>query len=145
MKQYLVGMLPQSNLLAGHEHFVASGRQVRPLTGAADLEPGDLVGVAHVPLLRVPLKGLQHAYQAADDHPERTAAPQAPAAMRSPAPVEAATAVTFPSPELLERFLNPDQRFSFLRAWARLPPHLREVAFDLHDLRWTPTAIEQSG
>ena len=30
-----------------------------PLTGVADLEPGDLVGVAYAPLLRVPLNALQ--------------------------------------------------------------------------------------
>ena len=52
--------------------------------------------------------------------------------------------MTSPSPALLER-LNQDQRSSFLRAWARLPPHLREIAFDLHDPGWTPSAIEQLG
>ena len=48
------------------------------------------------------------------------------------------------SPALLER-LNQDQRSSFLRIWARLPSHLREIAFDLHDPGWTPSAIEQLG
>ena len=47
-----------------------------------------------------------------------------------------------PSPALLER-LNPDQRSSFLLVWARLPPHLREIVFHLHDPGWTPPAIEQ--
>ena len=47
----LVDMLPQPSILSMQEHFVASGRQVLPLTGVADLEPGDLVGVAHAPLL----------------------------------------------------------------------------------------------
>ena len=49
---YLVDMLPQSGILSMQEHFVASGRQVLPLTGVADLEPGDLVGVAHAPASR---------------------------------------------------------------------------------------------
>ena len=57
---------------------------------------------------------------------------------------EAASTVTSPSTALLQR-LKLDQRSSFLRAWARLPPHLREIAFDLHDLGWTPSAIEQLG
>ena len=52
--------------------------------------------------------------------------------------------MTSPSTALLQR-LKLDQRSSFLRAWARLPPHLREIAFDLHDLGWTPSAIEQLG
>ena len=52
--------------------------------------------------------------------------------------------MTPPSPALLER-LNPDQRSSFLRVWARLPPHLREIAFDLHYHGWTPPASEQLG
>ena len=36
-----------------------------PLTGVADREPGDLVGVADAPRLRVPLGGLQHPTRAA--------------------------------------------------------------------------------
>ena len=47
---YLLDMLPQPGILSMQGHFVASGRQVLPLTGVADLEPGDLVGVAHAPL-----------------------------------------------------------------------------------------------
>ena len=46
-REYLVDMLPQPGILSMQEHFVASGRQVLPLTGVTDLEPGDLVGVAH--------------------------------------------------------------------------------------------------
>ena len=41
---YLVDMLPQPGILSMQEHFVVSGRQVLPLTGVADVEPGDLVG-----------------------------------------------------------------------------------------------------
>ena len=52
--------------------------------------------------------------------------------------------MTSPSPALLQR-LNQDQRSLFLRVWARLPPHLREIAFDLHDPGWTFSAIEQLG
>ena len=52
---YLVDMLPQPSFLSTQEHFVAAGRQLLPLTGVADLDPGDLVGVAHSPLFSVPL------------------------------------------------------------------------------------------
>ena len=122
-------MLPQPGILSMQEHFVASGRQVLPLTGVADLEPGDLVGIAHAPLLRVPIDALQHATHAAEPHPAQTADCQVSAVASSLDTGEAASAVTSPSPARLER-LNPDQRSSFLRIWARLPPLLWEIAFD---------------
>ena len=37
------------------KHYVASGRQTIPLTGHRDREPGDILGTALPPLLRVPL------------------------------------------------------------------------------------------
>ena len=40
------------------EYFIVSGRQTIPLTGYRDLEPGDILGIASVPLLRVPLEAL---------------------------------------------------------------------------------------
>ena len=55
-----------------------------------------------------------------------------------------APAVPPPSPTLMER-LNPAQRSAFLRVWARLPPRLREIAFDLRDPGWDPSTIEQLG
>ena len=78
------------------EHFVASGRQVLPLTGVADLEPGDLVGIAHAPLLRVPIDALQHATHAAEPHPAQTADCQVSAVTSSLDTGEAASAVTPP-------------------------------------------------
>ena len=57
---YFVDILPQPDIISGQKHFVASGRQVLPLIVVADLEPGDLVGVAGAPLLRIPLGALQH-------------------------------------------------------------------------------------
>ena len=56
---YLVDMLPQSGLPQNQEYFVASGRQVLSLIGVADLEPGYTLGVAHAPLMSVPLDVLQ--------------------------------------------------------------------------------------
>ena len=105
---------------------------------------GDLVGVAHLPRLSIALDALQHATHAAEPHPDQVTDCQVSAVMSSPDTGEAASAVTPPSPTLLER-LNRDQRSSFLRVWARLPPHLREIAFDLQDPGWTPPAIEQLG
>ena len=142
--QYLVDMLSQPGILSVPEHFVASGRQVLPLTGFADLEAGDLVGVAHAPLLRVPIDALQHATRAAEPHPGQTADCQVPAVTSSLDTGEAASPVMSPSPALVER-LNPDQRSSFSRVWARLPPHLREITFDLQNPGWTSPAIEQLG
>ena len=52
--------------------------------------------------------------------------------------------MTAPSPTPLKR-LNSDQRSSFLRVWARLLPHLREIAVDLHDPGWTPAVIALLG
>ena len=112
--QYLVDMLPQPGLFSVQEHFVTSGRQVLPLTGVADLEPDDLVGVAHSSLLSVPLNALQHADQTAEPHPSQTAERQVSAVTSSPATGEVASAVMSLSPALLER-LNQDQRSSFLR------------------------------
>ena len=112
-----------------------------PLTGVADFEPGDLVGVAHAPLLRVPLDALQHVTHAAETNPGQSADSQVSAVTSSLATGEAASAVTSPSSVLLER-LNLYQRSSFMCVWTRLRPHLREIAFDLHDPGWTTSAIE---
>ena len=72
--QYLVDILPQPDIRSGQKHFVASGRQVLPLIGVADVEPDDLVGVADAPLLRIPLGALQHPIKAAGAHPGQTSA-----------------------------------------------------------------------
>ena len=115
--QYLVDMLPQPGILSMQEHFVASGRQVLPVSSVADLDPGDLVGVIHAPLLRVPVGALQHATHAAEPHPGQFADCQVSAVMSSPDTGEAASPVAPPSLALLER-LNSDQRSSFLCVWA---------------------------
>ena len=57
--RYTVEMLPQSDLPFAEKHFVASMRQVLPIVGAADLELGDLLGVARVPLMRAPVDVFQ--------------------------------------------------------------------------------------
>ena len=58
-RNYLVDLLPQFDLPSEESHFVASGRQIIPLVGVSNLEPADLLGVAHAPLMCVPLDALQ--------------------------------------------------------------------------------------
>ena len=62
--QYLVDMFPDvstEELFVEHrrEMFVSEGRQLIPLSGAAELSPGDLLGSASAPLMRVPVHHLQ--------------------------------------------------------------------------------------
>ena len=141
---YFVDILPKSNFLSGQKHFVALKRQVVPLTGVADVAPGDLVAVADAPIFRVPLGALQHTKHAAGPNPVQTSDSQVSAVARSPDTEMAAPTVPSPSPALMEQ-LNPAQRSAFLCVWARPPLHLREIAFDLHDPGWNPPAIEQLG
>ena len=94
------------------EHFVASGRQTIPLTGYRDLEPGDTLGTASAPLLRVPLEALAHH----DEQHDVTAVAESPASNVAPNTSEQ------PSTELLHR-LDDDQRESFLRLWSTVPHH----------------------
>ena len=127
--RYPVDVLPQSDLPSEEEHFVASGLQVITLVGMSNLEPGDVLGVAHVPLMSVPLDDLQHVGRPSglSSHlPGVT-----PVSAVTAPPLAAVAAPASPSPALLER-LTPEQRASFLRVWERLPSHLRVVAFDLH-------------
>ena len=58
---YMVDIITTHDGQDPSEHFVVSGRQTIPLTGYSDLEPGDILGTASAPLLRVPLEALaQH-------------------------------------------------------------------------------------
>ena len=41
--------------------------------------------------------------------------------------------------------MKPPLHSAFLLVWARLPPHLRVIAFDVHDPGWVPPAVEQLG
>lgn len=134
----MVNMLLQSDLPSVEEQIVASGRQVLPLVGVADLKPGDILGVARDPLMRVLLDVLPHDSQAAVSSSDSSAVLSVSAVRASPPAARAAP--VSPSPALLQR-LNPEQYASFLRVRASLPSHLRAVAFDLHDSDWTPSAI----
>ena len=55
---YMVDIIPAYDGLDPSERFVSSGRQTVLLTGYQDLEPGDILGTASSPFLRVPLEAL---------------------------------------------------------------------------------------
>ena len=112
------------------EHFVVSGRQMISLTGYRDLEPGDILGTASAPLLRVPSEALaQH-----DEPHDVTAVAESPASNVAPNTSEQ------PPTELLHR-LADDQRGSFLRLWSTVPHHIRQIDFALNAPRWDPGVI----
>ena len=100
------------------------------MVAATDLEPDDLLGVAHAPLMRAAI-----VFQSKNSAPALSPSTNVPvvAAVSEPS-LTAAAAKASPSPALLER-LTLYQRVSFLRVWDRLPRHLREIAFDLHSPR----------
>ena len=54
----MVDLLPLSDSSETTECFVSSGRQNIPLSGCQELKPGDILGTASSPLLRVPLESL---------------------------------------------------------------------------------------
>ena len=113
------------------EHFVASGRQTIPLTGYHDSEPGDILGAASAPLLRVPLEALiQH-----NELHDVTAVVETPATNTAPNTSEQ------PSTELVHG-LDDDQRESFLRLWTTVPHHIRYIDFALDAPGWDPGAID---
>ena len=107
-------------------------------------EPGDLVGVADAPFLRVPRGALQHPTNAAGSHPGQTSDNQVSTVSRSPDTEGITPAVPPPSQALMER-LNPAQRSAFQRVWVGPPPHPREVAFDLHDPGRDPRPLSNWG
>ena len=53
-------------------------------------------------------------------------------------------AVSAASRSTLKR-LTAEQRASFIKLWDKLPPHLRDIKFDLHGEGWTPVVIDQLG
>ena len=135
--RYLVEMLPQLDLLSVGERFAAStsGRQVLPLVGAVDLESDDFIGVVHAPFrcaLPLTLSRVQPPPTWRRSRPFRILPAQEP--QPRPIPRLPCSSVWLPTTVL-----------RFLRVWARLPPHLRDIAFDSRSPEWTRLAIEQLG
>ena len=146
--QYMVNMLPREDLLTDKVIFVFDGHQTIPLPGSTDLELGDLLGTSLSPLVQVPLATL--GYPSLDPPaPPRTPGVHAlhdniPVASENPPPADPHDPPTAPCPQLLAR-LDANQRTSFLNLSDRLPPHLRDIIFDLHVSGWSPSVIDSLG
>ena len=132
---YMGNMITTHDYQDPSEHFVGSSRQSIPLTGYRDLEPGDILGTASAPLLRVPLGTLaQHDAPINVTPVAESLSPATPlteTTNANPDPPDA------PSPELLQR-LHDDQRTAFLRLWNTVHPHIRRIDFALDGPGWEP-------
>ena len=124
---YMVDILPVNADSNPLEHFVSSGRQLMPLTGYQDLEPGDVLGTASSPLLRVPLEVLS-LHDALADVSALAESPTSPQPV--PQPHITSDSPDAPPSKLLDR-LDSSQRESFLRLWHTVPPHIRRIDFAL--------------
>ncbi|CAB1111208.1 unnamed protein product [Ectocarpus sp. CCAP 1310/34] len=147
--EYLVSFKPEVGALSSPDAFVSNGLQRIPLAGCAELEPGDVIGVSAAPLLRVPVETLKAAPSSIPTGPTTSTSPPRVNAVgpksgthRSPDPASAPPPPKPPPQELLDRF-SEAQRSSFMRLWARLPAHMHDIAFDLHNPGWTPEAIDR--
>ena len=135
---YMVDILPVNADSNPLERFVSSGRQLIPLTGYQDLEPGDVLGTASSPLLRVPLEVLS-LHDALADVSALAESPTSPQPV--PPPHITSNSPDAPPSELLDR-LDSSQRESFLRLWHTVPPHIRRIDFALDAAGWDPAALD---
>ena len=135
---HMVDILPVNADSNPLERFVSSGRQLIPLTGYQDLEPGDVLGTASSPLLCVPLEVLS-LHDALADASALAESPTSPQPV--PPPHITSDSPDAPPPELLDR-LDSSQRESFLRLWHTVPPHIRRIDFALDAAGWDPAALD---
>ena len=135
---YMVDILPVNADSNPLERFVSSGRQLMPLTGYQDLEPGDVLGTASSPLLRVPLEVLS-LHDALADVSALAEPPTSPQPV--PSPHITSDSPDAPPPELLDR-LDSNQRESFLHLWHTVPPHIRRIDFALDAAGWDSAALD---
>ena len=136
---YMVDTATTHDGQGAFEHFVASGRQTIPLTGLRDLEPGDILGTASHPLLRVPLETLApHDTQYEVTTIAESTVTLAPPSTAANAMRDASGA----SPTKLLHRLDDAQRESFLRLWNMAPSHIRLIDFTLDAPGWEPSAID---
>ena len=121
------------------EHFVGSSRQIIPHSGYRDLGPGNIMGTASAPLLRVPLEALvPHDLHNAVTLVVVSPMPSAAPSLAINAPPD--TLDEHPS-ELLRR-LNDAQRKSIFHLWRAVPFHARRIDFALDAPSWDPSAID---
>ena len=118
---YLAELLPRVGAPGGTEHFVSAGRQLLPLTGHANLEPGDVIGIAAAPLLHIPLEACKTAPPAHQSAPATDGSvhcvdePYFDLAPSHVHVVEPDRPTSDPPDEVLKR-LSPESREKFLTA-----------------------------
>ena len=140
MGHYMVDLLPVNDDSYPLERFVSSGRQLMPLAGYQDLEPGDVLGTASSLLLRVSLEALS-LHDALADVSALAESPTPPYPQPVPPPNITSDSPDEPPPELLARF-DPSQRESFLRLWNTVPLPIRRMDFALDAAGWDPAALD---
>ena len=136
----MVDLTPAHDDSDPSERFVSSGRQLIPLIGYQDLEPGAVLGTASSSLLRVPLEALT-LHNVPTDVSALAESPPNPASLTAPSLTTATDSPDEHPRELLHR-LNHNQRESFLRLWTTVPPHIRRIDFALDSPGWVPPAID---
>ena len=137
---YLVDLLPVHNDSNISERFDSSARISIPLTGYRELEPGDVLGTASSPLLRVPLEALT-LHDVSVDVSALAESPTTPASQTALPHNTTPDPPDEPPPELLHR-LDHSQRESFFRLWNNVPSHIRRINFALDAAGWDPTALD---
>ena len=137
---YMVNLLPVHDDSNPSERFVSSGRQPISLMGYQELEPGDVLGTASSPLLRVPLEALT-LHDVPADVSVLAGSSTTPASQTALPHSTTLDPPDEPPPELLHR-LDHSQRESFLRLWNTVPPHIRRIDFALDAAGWDPTAVD---
>ena len=142
----MVNMLPREDLLT--DKIIFADTRLSHLSGSTDLEPGDLLGTSLSPLVQVPLATLGHPSLDPPASPPTLGVhalhDNIPVASEDPPPADPHDPPTAPCSQLLAR-LDADQRTSFVNLWDRLPPHLRDIIFDLHGSGWSPSVIGSLG
>ena len=122
------------------ERFVSSGRQSIPLAGYQEPEPGEFLGTASSPLLRVPLEALT-LHDLTADVSALAESPTAPASQTALPHSTTPNPPDEPPPELLHRLYH-SQRESLFRLCNTVPPHICRIEFALDAAGWDPTVID---
>ena len=139
---YLIEVSPRIGLPDSTVLFVSDGHQHLPITGTAELDPGDLIGTASAPLTPVPLTSLapsrvDNGVATVTD----TTSTSTNVVPSDTSPLRPEQDSDTPPSNLIARF-SDQQRTHFSRLWRRLPPHMRHIHFDLHGPGWTPAVID---
>ena len=137
---YMVDLLPVNDDSYPLERCVSSGRQLIPLTGCQDLEPGDILGTASSPLLRVSLEALS-LHDVLADVSALAESPTPPSPQPVPPPNITSDPPNEPPSERLDR-LGSSQREPYLRLGNTVPPQIHRIDFALDAAGWDPAALD---